>query len=362
MNEPLSNREDPAIKLDLDIKLDIKNARILIVDDEPVNVVLLERVLRQAGYQWLTGTTDPRQVASLREEKAPDIILLDLQMPYLTGFDVLEQLQADKEAAYLPVLVLTADITPSARQRALSGGAKDFVTKPFDQVEVLLRVRNLLETRLLHLRQRDQNRLLEEKVKERTRDLERSQGEMLQRLAEAAEFRDDDTGQHTQRVGEMAAQLTRELGLGDQRAQLIFHAAPLHDVGKIGIADAILLKPGKLAPEEFEIMKTHAAIGAALLKEGHSPLVQMAHVIALTHHEKWDGSGYPQGLRGQDIPIEGRITAVVDVFDALTHERPYKNAWPIHHALAEIEAAAGAHFDPEVTRAFQKMLQNVLKF
>lgn len=343
-------------------RVDTKTARIFIVDDETVNVRLLERILRFTGYENLTGITDPTQVSSLCQALAPDLILLDLMMPDMDGYEVMGQIRALPGGENVPILVLTADIAPAARDRALSGGAKDFLTKPFDQMEVLLRVKNLLETRFLYLDQRDRNLMLEDRVQERTRDLleskhalEESQTEMLQRLAQAAEYRDDDTGQHTQRVGEMAALLARQIGMSEERVALIRRAAPLHDVGKIGIPDAILLKPAKLTSEEFATMKTHAAIGAALLKDGQSPLVQVAEIIALTHHEKWDGSGYPQGLKGEEIPLEGRIVAIVDVFDALTNERPYKKAWLVSEALAEIQRSAGQHFDPRVAGAFLRL-------
>ena len=333
------------------------DARILIVDDEPANIRLLQRILQSAGYRDVATCADSREVQGLCQAHAPDILLLDLMMPHLDGFGVMEQLCALEGNEFLPILVLTADINPQTKERALSGGAKDFLTKPLGSVEVLLRVKNLLETRFLHLAQQQQNRTLEERVVERTRDLENSQSEMLQRLAQAAEFRDDDTGQHTQRVGEMAARLAEKLGIDAQRIALIRRAAPLHDVGKIGIADEILLKPGKLTDEEFAIMKTHAAIGAALLRNGHSDLVQLAEIIAHTHHERWDGRGYPRNLAGENIPIEGRILALVDVFDALTNERPYKKAWTREDALAEIERNAGTQFDPTAAAAFLQMMR-----
>lgn len=326
-------------------------ARVLVVDDEAVNVRLLERHLQKWGCTQIQGTTDSRQVLALFQSFAPDIILLDLMMPHLSGLEVLEQLKPlVPEHTYLPVLILTADASTEAKQLGLAGGAKDFLTKPFDSTELLLRVGNLLETRFL-------NQHLEERVRERTRELEESQVEMLERLAQAAEFRDDDTGQHTRRVGEMAALVARELGLEASRVELIRRAAPLHDVGKIGICDEILLKPDRLSPEEFGVMQGHAPIGARLLMQGRSGLVQLAEVIALTHHERWDGTGYPQGLCGEEIPLEGRILAIVDVFDALTHERPYKKAWLIKEALAEIQSQSGRQFDPCVVKAFLQAQQ-----
>ena len=330
------------------------SARALIVDDEPVNIHLLERHLLKWGCTQIQSTTDPRQVLELFASFAPDIILLDLMMPHMDGFEVLEQLKGViPSQTYLPILILTADITPQARERGLAGGARDFLTKPFESTELLLRVGNLLETRFL-------NQRLEERVRARTRELEEAQIEMLERLAQAAEFRDDETGQHTRRVGEMAACVAQELGLDTAHVDLIRRAAPLHDVGKIGIPDNILLKPGLLAPDEFGVMKGHAQIGANLLTHGRSDLVQLCEVIALTHHERWDGQGYPHGLSGEQIPIEGRILAIVDVFDALTHKRPYKEPWTVEEALAEIQSQSGRQFDPRVVEAFVRVQQSKL--
>jgi putative two-component system response regulator len=345
----------------------LQQLKVLIVDDEILNVKLLEQLLRKVGYTNLQSTTDSRQVLSLHHEFQPDLILLDLMMPHLDGFAVMEQIrQTMLSNDFLPILVLTADASLDTKRRALAAGATDFLTKPFDQVEVRLRIDNLLRTRWQHTELQQQNHLLDEKVRERTHDLEtaqrevvsnltkleQAQGEVLSRLAQAAEFRDDDTGQHTYRVGEMAALIATRLGLPEDEVDLIRRTAPLHDVGKIGIPDEILLKPGKLSPEEFDQMKTHAAIGAALLRDGDSTLMRMAETIALTHHERWNGTGYPRRLQKEEIPIAGRIVAVADVFDALTNERPYKKAWPISEAVAEIERQSGQQFDPSVVQAF----------
>ena len=331
-------------------------AHILIVDDQRPNVRLLERILEQAGYAAAQGTTDPRQVAELFDEFQPDLVLLDLHMPYMDGFGVMEALSTRIPAgSYFPILVVTADITPEAKRRALSAGARDFLSKPFDSTEVLLRIKNLLETRFLHLQLQNQNQALEAKVRERTRELEQTQLEILQRLAQAAEYRDDDTGQHTQRVGRLAARLAQDLGLPEDYIRLIRLAAPLHDLGKIGIPDHILLKPGRFSPSEYEHMKTHAAIGARILSGGRYPLLRMAEEIAYAHHERWDGSGYPLGLVGEAIPLTGRIVAVADTFDALTHERPYKHAWPVTEALDEIVRQSGEKFDPLIVAALVRL-------
>ena len=334
----------------------IKNAHILIVDDNEANVLYLEAVLRKSGYTNIRSTTDSRLALPLFKQCQPDLLLLDLMMPHLDGFAIIEQLKPFVAAnSYLPVLVLTADASSETRRRALSSGANDFLIKPFDPGEIVLRVHNLLSAWFLHVLPQQQNVILEEKVRERTKELEDSQLEVLERLAQAAEFRDDDTGQHTRRVGEIAALLASALGMPEEQIEVIRRAAPMHDVGKIGISDMILLKPGKLTDEEFDTIKTHAAIGARLLAGGRSSLVKTAEIIAGSHHERWDGNGYPNQLAGEEIPIEGRIVAIADVFDALTHERPYKKAWPVEEARSEIERQSGKQFDPHIVEAFLRV-------
>lgn len=333
------------------------HARILIVDDQPPNVAMLERLLRHAGYRELRSTSDPRQVFELYAAFHPDLILLDIHMPYLDGYEVMEQLtpELDREH-YLPVLVLSGDLSPKARQRALAVGAKDFLNKPFEATEVLLRIRNLLETRFLYVQLQTQNETLEVKVRERTQDLEHAQIEILERLAMAAEFRDDATRQHVRRVGLLSVRIATVLGLPAAEVERIGLAAPLHDVGKIAIPDRLLLKLDRLTREEFEIMKTHTVVGARLLSGSHFAVLRLAEQIALTHHERWDGNGYSVGLRREEIPLVGRIVAVADVFDALTHERPYKRAWPLAEAIAEIEGQRGRQFDPDVVEAFRLLV------
>ena len=333
----------------------LKAARVLIVDDEPANVVLLERLLRQSGYTNLVSTTDSSQVLELCVQMPPDVILLDLHMPDPDGFQVLEQLGPWITGRWLPVLVLTADATRDTKQRALANGAKDFLVKPLDAVEVLLRIGNLLETRFLQLEARKQNLTLEQRVRDQGADLSDARLEMLLRLAMAAEYRDDATGQHTQRVGRTAALVAGGLGVEAEEAELIRYAATLHDVGKIGVPDAILLKPGKLTGAEFERMKGHVTVGATILSGSRSPLLQVAEQVALTHHEWWDGSGYVAGMKADEIPLAGRIVAVADVFDALTHHRPYKSAMSVDEALAVIHGLRGSQFDPDVVDAFEAL-------
>jgi putative two-component system response regulator len=329
--------------------------RILIVDDEPVNAVLLERILHRAGYTSTQTTSDPAEGLDLCETSAPHVLLLDLHMPQIDGFEVMRRLAPRIWAGQIAILVLTGDVSREALHRALSLGARDFITKPFDQTEVVLRVRNMVETRQLQLRLERQNELLQEMVAERTRDLERARQETLHRLALAAEFRDDDTNEHTQRVGRTAVLLAQALELPDDTIETLRYAAPLHDIGKIGISDAILLKPGRLTDEERRQMKEHVRIGAKLLAGSQSPVLRLAEEVALSHHERWDGAGYNPGLAGDQIPIAGRITAIADVFDALTHARPYKDPWPLERAVQEIESQAGRQFDPRAIAAFQEL-------
>jgi putative two-component system response regulator len=330
-----------------------RNARILIVDDEANNVDVLRRILSRFGFARVESTTDSREAAALYVRHRPDLILLDLHMPHLDGLDVMAQLNQIAEATYLPILILSADVTPEARQEALSRGAKDFVNKPFQQDEIILRIKTLLQTRQLYLQIQSQNQLLEAKVRERTKALEEAQIEIVERLAVAAEFRDDNTGQHTQRVGQLSALVARQLGLPDSQVTLIRRAAPLHDVGKIGVPDAILLKSALLTDEEYALMRVHTTIGAQILSGSEFAILRTAEVIAACHHERWDGTGYPNGLAGEEIPLAGRLVALADVFDALVHERPYKPAWPLDRAVEEILSLRGTHFDPAVVDAFE---------
>jgi putative two-component system response regulator len=327
----------------------VYQGRILIVDDQEPNVLLLERLLTGCGFANIMSTTQSARAVPMCAEYDPDILLLDLQMPAPDGFEIMRSLEAQLTGPErLPVLVLTADASPETKRRALSMGASDFVNKPFDVTEVYLRIRNLLHTRYLQKELRRHNVTLEERVRERTRQLEEAQREIVDRLARAAEYRDDNTGEHARRVGRMAGRIAEKLGLEDDFVEQIRRAAPLHDVGKLSLPDAILLKPGKLTWEEFEDMKQHTLVGAEILGRSRSQLLRLSEEIALTHHERWDGTGYPAGLAGEDIPISGRIVAVADVFDALVHDRPYKEAWPASKALAEIQRLSGTHFDPDV--------------
>src|ERR671918_589241 len=343
------------------------DARLLIIDDTDANLQLMERILKRAGYTSVNTTADPTAAVSLYIRLQPDLIVLDLHMPGMDGFEVMEALNdVVPTNSFLPILVLTGDVDRDARDRALSTGAKDFLTKPFDPTELLLRIRNLLETRQLHQVLQNHNEHLENTVAERTGELRQaldtlkeaqsrlkeSQEETVRRLSIAAELRDESTGAHIQRMSRYCALMARELGMESDECELLRLASQMHDVGKIGIPDSILLKPGPLTLKERAVMERHCDVGHRILMGSDAELVVMAATIAWTHHEKVDGTGYPRGLSGDDIPIEGRIAAVADVFDALTTERVYKHAFPVNTAVSILREGSGTHFDPELVETF----------
>jgi putative two-component system response regulator len=332
---------------------------ILIVDDEPTNLKLLDKMLSGQGYRDLVLVDDPREVIDRYRAVRPDLILLDINMPHLDGYQVMEQLKVLNDPLLPPIIILTAQHGKDYLLRALAAGARDFVTKPFDRNELLMRVRNLLDAQLAHRLMHDQKKVLEGMVRTRTEELRRTRLQVVQRLGRAAEYRDEETGSHILRMSHICALLTQALGGSEADCELILNASPMHDIGKIGIPDAILLKPGKFEPREWEIMQTHAAIGGKLLEGDDSDLMRMAREIALTHHEKWDGSGYPNGLSGEAIPQAGRIAALADVFDALTSVRPYKKAWTVKAAVDLIKENRGKHFDPDLVGVFLRELPGI---
>jgi putative two-component system response regulator len=339
----------------------LNSARILIVDDQPTNVLILETILNKAGYNEVTSTTNSIDVHAMHQAERFDLILLDIQMPVMDGFEVMERLKHENDNDYVPILILTAFDDDETRNRALENGAKDFLGKPFSRVEVLNRIRNMLEVRLLHNHLRQRNDQLEQMVEERTLQVEATQLEIIHRLGRAAEFRDNETALHIIRMSKYTALIAKQAGLSKTMCRLLLNASPMHDIGKIGIPDNVLLKPGKLNAEEWEIMKGHCTIGARILSGHDSPLMEVGGEIALNHHERWDGTGYPNGISGLEIPISARIVAIADVFDALTSSRPYKEAWPIDRALDEIRNATGQHFDPSMSAHFFATLPTILE-
>jgi len=334
----------------------ILSASVLIVDDLEANVQLLARMLASAGYTSVTSTTNPFEVCALHRQRRYDLVLLDLQMPGLDGFHVMEGLKELEPEGYLPVLVITAQ--PEHKLRAFKAGAKDFVSKPFELAEVLARVRNMLEVRLLHKELRRYNEVLEERVLERTADLQQNYLETVYTMTRAAEYKDEDTGAHVRRISCYCRELARMMGQTQDFIDTIFVASPMHDIGKIGVPDQILLKPGGFTPDEWEVMKGHTGLGGRILGDSKSPYLRMGAEIALGHHERWDGGGYPHGRRGEDIPLAARITHFADVYDALRCRRPYKPAVD-HLGAVEImthgdERVRPEHFDPALTAAFQE--------
>ena len=336
------------------------NAKILIVDDEQGNINVLERMLNSVGYYNVTSTTDSRSTSDIYQSIHPDLILLDIKMPEFSGFDVMRALNTLEDESYLPILVLTAQLDPETRLKALKAGAKDFVSKPFNMEEMLARINNLLEVRMLHNSIHNEKKSLENKVEKNSHELRQYQVEIIHHLARAAEYRDNETGMHVIRISKLCELLARGVGLEDHQRHLIRHASPMHDIGKIGIPDHILLKPGKLTPEEWTIMQSHAEIGALILSGSDSEFLQMAEIIAGNHHEHWDGTGYPKGLKGEEIPMEARIVTVCDVFDALTSDRPYKKAWSVEDAAEEMTSQSGKLFDPDILSTFMDLLPEMV--
>lgn len=333
-------------------KQELLKSRILIIDDNPENVEMLEITLDTEGYSSVLSITDPRQAEDLYMAYRPHLVLLDINMPYLNGYQVMGQFKKIEEDNYIPVLVLTALQDNKTRLRALSEGAQDFLTKPFDKLETITRIENMLRVRLLNEEVKNQNIILEQKVQERTLELHDTRLEIIRRLGRAAEYRDNETGAHIIRLSHMCALLGKLIGMSAQEQEFLLNTTPMHDIGKLGIPDTILLKPGKLTKEEWQIMQSHTTIGADLLGGHESQLMVSSRGIALSHHEKWDGSGYPRQLKGVEIPLESRITGLVDVYDALTSNRAYKDPYPTEKACAVIAEKRGKHLDPKLADLF----------
>ena len=359
-----------------------RESRVTIIDDEEINVEIAKLHLQLDGYQEFRCFTDPVDALTRLATEATDIVLLDIQMPKLNGLDLLKAIRNNESTTNVPVVMMSAVSDKDTRKQAWELGATDFIHKPIDEVELVARISNVLAVKSYEKQLQLYSKSLENMVRERTRDLEASRKEIIHCLACAGEYRDDDTGNHVMRVGTYARIIGAELGLPPQQVEALESAAQLHDIGKIGIPDAILQKPGRLTDEEFEFIQRHCGfgkkiiqplgpresnlvgehseIGAKILSRASSPILQLASTIALTHHERWDGTGYPLGLAGEDIPLEGRITAVADVFDALSSKRVYKDALPISECFDIISQGSGSQFDPDCVDAFFRRKADVV--
>ncbi|QJR82365.1 two-component system response regulator [Alteromonas pelagimontana] len=313
---------------------------LLLVDDEPVNLRVLKQLL--APHYTLAFAKNGEEAIRVTKEQLPDLILMDVMMPGMTGFETCRALKKDAGTRSIPIIFVTALNDTHDETEGFEAGAVDYITKPISPAVVLARVKTHLS-----LVQSD--------------ELKRTRLQVVQRLGRAAEYKDNETGMHVLRMSHYSRILAQAYGFSAEQAETLLHAAPMHDIGKIGIPDHIMLKPGKLTDEEFAIMKTHPQIGAEILGEADSELLKVAKSVALTHHEKWDGSGYPLGLAGEDIPIEGRIVAIADVFDALTSTRPYKAAWSVTETMDFIQEQSGKHFDPRLVALMVENLPAILE-
>ncbi|WP_298393876.1 two-component system response regulator [uncultured Azonexus sp.] len=326
---------------------------ILVVDDSPENITILSDVLSH-DYRIRVATSGEKALKIVYSDEPPDLILLDIMMPGLSGLEICRRLKANPDRRRIPIIFVTAMSSTEDEQRGLELGAVDYITKPISPPIVKARVRT-------HLALYDQSRELERMVRQRTAELMTTRQQIIRRLGRAAEFKDNETGNHVLRMSHYARLIAEAHGLGDEAASIIFNTAPMHDIGKIGIPDAILLKPGKLNAEEWKIMHQHPIMGAEIIGKHDNELLETARIIALSHHEKWDGSGYPRQLKGEEIPLEGRIVAIADVFDALVSVRPYKPAFALDDALRLMDEQTGKHFDPALMEAFRKTLPEILR-
>jgi len=333
---------------------------VLIIDDQQPNVMLLSVLVKRLGGIATQEFFDALLALEWCKNNDPDLVLIDYMMPNMDGIEFIQKFRTLPGKVNIPVVMITADSDIEVRHKALEATANDFLNKPINSTELTTRVKNMLALRKAQLQLSNKAAWLAEEVKKATEQIIKTEREVIIRLARAAEYKDPETGTHIQRMSQYSGHIAKNLGLSEEEQQLIIDAAPMHDIGKIGIPDSVLLKPGRLDPEELKVIYQHPTYGKQMLTGSSSKLLQAAEVIAYSHHEKFDGSGYPQGLAGNDIPIYGRIVALADVFDALSSARPYKVAWEIDKTIAFIKEQSGKHFDPKCVDAFFENWENVL--
>lgn len=330
---------------------DLRTARILVVDDTPENIAVLAGLLKQE-YTVLAALNAQQALHILEAKELPDLILLDVMMPQIDGYQLCKKIKAEPRTSHIPIIFVTAKNQIEDEQMGFDIGAVDYITKPISPPIVKARIKSQLALY-------NQARHLEDLVQQRTQEINDTRLEIIRRLGRAAEYKDNETGMHVIRMSWFAKFLAQCISQPDEWCELLFNAAPMHDIGKIGIPDHILLKPGRLNEAEWEVMKRHAEYGAEIIGEHQSDILKMAKEVAISHHEKWDGTGYPYGLSGENIPLSARIVAIADVFDALTSERPYKKAWPEEEAIKLLRSESGKHFDPNLIEPFISVLPQI---
>ncbi|WP_417310542.1 HD domain-containing phosphohydrolase [Devosia sp.] len=333
--------------------------RLMVVEDNRTNLLVLSGILKKFPDCEVESFLDPLEAIARAEAELFDLIVVDYMMPNLDGRGFISRLRERDDYRHIPMVMITADGNRQTRIEAITSGATDFLNKPVDPVELRARIGNLLVMRQQQRELADRTTWLASEVERATRSLVRQEEDVIWRLTRALEYRDSDTGEHTSRVANVARLIAEALGMSEAACRTIYLAAPLHDIGKVAVPDALLAKPGRLSDEELDLMKMHVPVGEAILAGANSELVRVASLIASSHHERWDGTGYPNRTAGEAIPIEGRITAVADVFDALCSERPYKPAWPIADARQEIQNSAGTQFDPACVAAFERQWSQI---
>lgn len=333
---------------------------VLIVDDSQTNQIVMETLLHALGAREVAAFQDPLEALQWVGEGRPDLIIIDYLMPQMDGISLIRKIRQIEQIRHTPIIMVTTTDLKRVRIDALDAGATDFISRPIDPLEFKVRARNLLALGEAQARLNDTAAWLTEEVRKKTIDLEDREKEIIFRLSRSVEFRDEETGGHIERMASYSRVIAQALGFSDEYCETLYLAAPLHDVGKLAVADAILLKRGPLTPAERAEMQKHVSYGGAILSDSSSAIMQLAQEIALSHHERWDGNGYPAKLVGEAIPVAGRITALADVFDALTSDRPYKKAWSPEAARDYITSESGKHFDPKCVNAFNKCWEDVL--